>query len=132
MRSQGDVVYANIDKYGDGVVEYKTVEGMENAIRKLDDTKFENSRDSVYIRVKPAHPSSSSKSHKRSSRSRSRSGSTDSRDDRRRSNSRSRSVDSRDKRSRSRSPSVDKDRSEKSGAVTGTGSVEVVTETTAL
>lgn len=95
MRKAGDVIYANVDEYGDGVVDYGNEDDMEYAIRKLDDVEFKNSHDSSYIRVRAdrgrdRRHSSSSDRHRRS-RSRDRSDSRDrrrhrdSRDDRKRS-----------------------------------------------
>lgn len=105
-RSAGDVLYGDVDRHGDGIVEYKYADSMEAAVRKLDDTKFTNKRgDVAYVRVKLAvSPGSSSNKRGRSaSYSRSRSP----RDSRSRSPySRSRSPYSRSRspNSRSRSP----------------------------
>ena len=96
MRKAGDVVYADVDGRGDGVVEFSNPDDMEAAVRKLDDTEFKNPFDKSYIRVRFANKSGEDRSPSRSrSRSRDRSAS--------RSPSRSRSPDR--KRSYSRSPS---------------------------
>ena len=117
MRRAGDVIYADVDREGNGTVEYSNESDMEKAVRSLDDTEFKNPFDKSYIRVKYANRKddrsrsrsrshsrdrrrSPSRSHSRDRRSRSRS---DSRD--RRSRSRSHS---RDRRSPSRSPSRDR------------------------
>lgn len=89
MRKAGDVIYADVDAYGDGVVEYSNEDDMEHAVRKLDDTEFRNSKDSSYVRVKFAD------------RGRDRQRRSSSRDRARRSRSRDRS-DSRDHRKKSR------------------------------
>lgn len=86
MRKAGDVVFSDVDKYGEGVVEFSNRDDMEYAIRSLDDTEFKNHHESSYIRVKAARKNSSDRKSKASeSRSRSRSR------DRKRSYSRSRS-----------------------------------------
>jgi hypothetical protein len=109
MRKGGDVIYADVDAYGDGVVEYSNEDDMEHAVRKLDDIEFRNSNDSSYVRVKFAdrgrdrHRSSSRDRHRRHSRSRDRS---DSRDHRRRSR-----RNSRDERKKSPSPAPRRDAS---------------------
>jgi RNA recognition motif-containing protein len=99
MRKAGDVIYADVDRNGDGIVEYSNEDDMENAIRKLDDTEFKNPFDQSYVRVKAAN-------ERKDRRSRSRSRSRD-RD------RRSRSRDSRSKSpsgGRDRKESVDKDK----------------------
>ena len=100
MRKAGDVVYADVDGRGDGVVEFSNPDDMEAAVRKLDDTEFKNPFDRSYIRVRFANKSGDERSPSRSrSRSRDRSMSKSP------SRSRSRSPDR--KRSYSRSPSPD-------------------------
>jgi arginine/serine-rich splicing factor 1/9 len=95
MRKAGDVIYADVDNKGGGVVEFSNPDDMDEAVRKLDDTEFKNPFDKCYVRVKLA-----SKGNDRSpSRSRSRS--------RSHSPSRSRSRDRKRSYSRSRSPEVD-------------------------
>ncbi len=126
MRKAGDVVYADVDSHGDGVVDYSNRDDMERAVDKLDDTEFKNPYDSTFIRVKIANGGSSSSSSssggkKRSpsrspspaardrSRSRDRddrSGGDKDRDSRRRSPSKSRSPSPSRSRSRSRSPAA--------------------------
>lgn len=96
MRKAGDVIYADVDHNGDGVVEFSNREDMENAVRKLDDTEFKNPFDKSYIRVKYDRKDSRDRSRSRS-RSRGRSVSP--------SRSRSRDRGRRRKRSYSRSPS---------------------------
>lgn len=55
MRKAGDVVFTDVDKYGDGVVEFSNRDDMEYAIQKFDDTEFKGHSDSSYIRVKLAN-----------------------------------------------------------------------------
>jgi splicing factor, arginine/serine-rich 1 len=126
MRKGGDVIYADVNPHGEGVVEYSNEYDMEEAIYKLDDTEFRNGSDSAYVRVKSDHRGRErerdSRSHRtrspsydrsrRRSRSRDRSDSRDRDRDRHTSSRRSR-RDSRDetrKRSPSRSPSPPDDR----------------------
>eukprot|EP00602_Paraphysomonas_sp_CaronLab_P010238 CAMPEP_0185017486 /NCGR_PEP_ID=MMETSP1103-20130426/430_1 /TAXON_ID=36769 /ORGANISM="Paraphysomonas bandaiensis, Strain Caron Lab Isolate" /LENGTH=227 /DNA_ID=CAMNT_0027546915 /DNA_START=59 /DNA_END=743 /DNA_ORIENTATION=+ len=52
MRKAGDVIYADVDRNGDGVVEFSNEDDMEHAVRKLDDTEFKNPFDRSYVRVK--------------------------------------------------------------------------------
>lgn len=111
MRKAGDVIYSDIDKYGDGVVEFSNREDMEKAIRILDDTEFRNYGESSYVRVKARK----SGGDDRRSRSRSRSRSPSPRDkkrDRSPSSSRSRSRSRSPVRSRSPSPVRGGDREE--------------------
>lgn len=96
MRKAGDVIYADVDRNGNGVCEFSNEDDMRNAVRKLDDTEFVNRYDSSYVRVSLAKDRGRSRSR---SRDRSRS----------RSKSRSRSP-SGDRRSRSRSNSPPRDR----------------------
>lgn len=114
MRKAGDVVYTEVSRDGDGVVEFSNKEDMEHAIKDLDDTEFRGHNESTYIRLKRMNrdrSESRGRSPGRKSRSR-----TPPRD---RSRSRDRD-DNRDKRSysrsRSRSRSVGK---EKDAAPTG-------------
>lgn len=87
MRKAGDVVFTDVDRHGDGIVEFSNRSDMEHAVRKLDDTELKTrNNDTSYIRVKFA----------KAARDRSEDG-RDGRKDKR-SPSRSRSV------SRSRSP----------------------------
>jgi len=53
MRKAGDVVYADVDRYGEGVVEFANRDDMDHAIKTLDDTEFKSYNESSYIRVKP-------------------------------------------------------------------------------
>ncbi len=55
MRKCGDVVFTDVDKYGEGVVEFSNRDDMEYAIRTLDDTEFKNFNESSFIRVKAAN-----------------------------------------------------------------------------
>jgi hypothetical protein len=82
MRKAGDVVYADVDYNGEGVVEFSNRDDMERAVDKLDDEKFENPYGSSYIRVRLANKSrGGDRSRSRSvSRSRSRSRDRKSRD----------------------------------------------------
>lgn len=101
MRKVGDVVFVDVDRYGEGVVEFSNRDDMDHALKTLDDTEFKSRDDSSYIRVKPA---------KKRDRSRSRSRSDDkndrkSRRDRDRSYSSERSRSRERKRSPSKSPS---------------------------
>lgn len=113
MRAGGDIVFADVDRRGGGVVEYSNRSDMLNAVKKCDDTEFKMSYGSAIVRCRADDSSSDrGRSGSRSvSRSRSRS-----RDRKRgsggrsksRSRSRSRSRSSRSSRSRSRSPEKSK------------------------
>eukprot|EP00088_Acartia_fossae_P010180 TRINITY_DN1503_c0_g3_i1.p1 TRINITY_DN1503_c0_g3~~TRINITY_DN1503_c0_g3_i1.p1 ORF type:complete len:226 (-),score=51.22 TRINITY_DN1503_c0_g3_i1:389-1066(-) len=97
MGRAGEVLYTSVrrPRAGEGLVEFRNRDGMERAIKDLDDTKL----DGNYIRIESERRSRSrSRSRSRDRRSRSRS-----RD--RRSRSRSRDRRSRSRRSRSRSRS---------------------------
>jgi arginine/serine-rich splicing factor 1/9 len=50
-----DVVFTDVDRNGDGVVDFGNRSDMERAIRTLDDTEFKNYNESSFIRVKPAN-----------------------------------------------------------------------------
>merc|ERR1739838_204669 len=69
MRKAGDVCYADVNRDGTGVVEFLHREGMKNAIKDLDDTKFRSHEgESAYIRVRarfesPRHSHSRSRSY---------------------------------------------------------------------
>eukprot|EP01024_Parvocaulis_polyphysoides_P058546 TRINITY_DN629_c0_g1_i1.p1 TRINITY_DN629_c0_g1~~TRINITY_DN629_c0_g1_i1.p1 ORF type:complete len:333 (-),score=55.61 TRINITY_DN629_c0_g1_i1:280-1278(-) len=74
MRKGGEVTFAQVFKERGGmmgVVDYATFEEMKAAIRKLDDSVFENPFDKCYIRVKEEKRRSMSRSRSRGSRSRS-------------------------------------------------------------
>ena len=125
FRSAGDIIYADVDKRGGGIVEYSSRADQERAIEKLDDSEFKNPYDKAYIRVKKPREQMTDeevererkrderderdKRDKKDKRSRSRSHSR-SRRERKTSSSRSRSRGRRDKarasRSRSRSSSL--------------------------
>lgn len=121
MRKAGDVIYADIDPTGDGVVEYANEEDMEHAIRKLDDSEFKNPFDASYIRVKPANRGRDrdrdrghdrDRDYRRRSSSRDRNRRSRSRDsvDRKRTSRNDREKDERrDERTKSLSPERDND-----------------------
>lgn len=117
MRKAGDVVYTDVDRNGDGVVEFSNRDDMEHAIRTLDDTEFKNYNESTFIRVKSAKKrdrSPDSRSRKRSpshSRSRSR--------DRGGRRSRSPSNDSYERRKRSDSDRGDEPESKPAAEQSG-------------
>ncbi len=54
MRKAGDVVFADVDRGGDGVVEFSNKDDMEYALRSMDKSKFIGLSDTSYIRVKTA------------------------------------------------------------------------------
>lgn len=56
MRKHGDVVFTDVDRSGEGVVEFSNEKDMEHAVKDLDDTEFKAFSDSSYIRVKYANP----------------------------------------------------------------------------
>lgn len=101
MRKAGDVAYADVDRRGEGFVDFFSAADMDRAIETLDNTEFKNPFDTCTIHVKAANSagagsSSSSSSSKRDS-------SADrGRDSRRRSHSRSRSGSGGRSRSRDR------------------------------
>jgi arginine/serine-rich splicing factor 1/9 len=107
MRKAGDVIYTDVDRNGEGVVEFTNREDMERAVDKLDDTEFKNPFDSTYIRVRFAK---SSKGRDSRSPSRSRSRSPRSRS---RSRSRSRDREDRDRKYRDRDDDSEDDRDRK-------------------
>mmetsp|Transcript_19021 Transcript_19021/g.19150 ORF Transcript_19021/g.19150 Transcript_19021/m.19150 type:complete len:295 (-) Transcript_19021:881-1765(-) len=122
MRKAGDVIYADVDHNGDGVVEFSNRDDMESAVRRLDDTEFKNPFDKSYIRVRVDRKGGRDSRSRSRDRSYSRSRSRDRPRRRRRSESRSRSRSprsrsprspsrsrSRSPRSRSRSPSVERE-----------------------
>jgi hypothetical protein len=59
MRKAGDVIFTDVDKNGDGVVEFSNRDDMEYALKSLHDTEFKNHNESTYIRVKPVGKKSS-------------------------------------------------------------------------
>ena len=109
MRKAGDVVFTDVDRNGEGVVEFSNRDDMERAVDKLDDEEFRGRDGSSYIRVKFANKErerSKSKSRSRSRDKRRRGDSeNDDKDDRKR-DDRDRSYSR--SRSRSRSPIDDK------------------------
>lgn len=52
MRKAGDVIFTDVDKYGDGVVEFSNRDDMEYAIKTMDDKEFKGHNDTTFIRVK--------------------------------------------------------------------------------
>eukprot|EP01023_Acetabularia_acetabulum_P049810 TRINITY_DN5339_c0_g1_i1.p1 TRINITY_DN5339_c0_g1~~TRINITY_DN5339_c0_g1_i1.p1 ORF type:complete len:351 (+),score=81.14 TRINITY_DN5339_c0_g1_i1:415-1467(+) len=69
MRKGGEVTFAQVFKERNGmmgVVDYATFDEMKAAIRKLDDSVFENPFDKCYIRVKEEKRRSMSRSRSRS------------------------------------------------------------------
>ena len=59
MRKAGDVIFTDVDKNGDGVVEFSNRDDMEYALKSLHDTEFKNHNESTFIRVKPVSEKSS-------------------------------------------------------------------------
>lgn len=120
MRKAGDVVFTDVDKYGDGIVEFSNKDDMEYAVSKMDDTEFRGHNDSTYIRIKRMkkdRSESRGRSPERRGRSKSRSKSPNDRSrSRDKKRSVSRSVDKRGRSAsrspprRSRSRSVDSDK----------------------
>lgn len=121
MRSAGDVVFADVDKRGEGQVDFSSAADMDRAVDTLDNSEFKNPFDTSVIRVRYANAASSSSSKRSSSRDRARPASrrhsssrspsdrsrSRDRDTRRPASSRSRS----NSRSRSPSPAQDRKRS---------------------
>ncbi|KAI6224256.1 Rsp-3 [Aphelenchoides fujianensis] len=107
MRDIGDVLFADVSRNGDGVVEFAKEEDAKYAVKKMDDTKFKSHEgESSYIRLR-MDDRSRSRSRSRSPRGGDRRRSPSPRGERRRSpGSRSRSP-----LSRSRSPSPKRARS---------------------
>jgi len=100
MREAGDVTYVQVyrdDKGTYGLVDYATLDDMERAIRKIDDTKFKNPYDSSYITVRAYEDPAEARQDRPRRRSRSRSPSRSRAD-------RGRSRSPRDRSPRARSP----------------------------
>jgi hypothetical protein len=98
MRKAGDVAFADVDRRGEGFVDYFSAADLDRAIETLDNTEFKNPFDTCTIRVKASNSSSSA-----GASSSKREGSAErGRDSRRRSHSRSRSPASDRSRSRDR------------------------------
>ena len=55
MRKAGDVVFTDVERGGDGIVEFSNRDDMEYAIKSLDDTEFKSYNDTAVIRVKAAN-----------------------------------------------------------------------------
>lgn len=70
MRKAGDVVFTDVDRHGDGIVEFSNREDMERAVDKLDDEEFKGRDGSSYIRVKFANKNSDRSKSRSRSRSR--------------------------------------------------------------
>ena len=112
MRKAGDVVFADVDKRGDGQVDFSSAADMDRAVDTLDNTEFKNPFDTSTIRVRYANASSSSSSKRSSSRDRGRPAArrhSSSRSPSER--SRSRDRDARKPAASSRSPSHSRSRS---------------------
>lgn len=112
MRKAGDVVFTDVDRNGEGIVEFSNRDDMERAVDKLDDEEFRGRDGSGYIRVKFANK----RSDRSRSRSKSRSYSRSRSRDKKRSSHRDDSDNEKDKRrdrsySRSRSKSASRSRS---------------------
>jgi hypothetical protein len=103
MRKAGDVAFADVDRRGDGFVDYFNAADMDRAIETLDNSEFKNPFDTCTIRVKATGASGSSSSKRDNSADRGR-------ESRRRSPSRSRSASGGRSRSRDRN-GKDKSRS---------------------
>jgi splicing factor, arginine/serine-rich 1 len=52
FRAAGDIIYADVDKRGGGIVEFSSRADQERAIEKLDDSEFKNPFEKARIRVK--------------------------------------------------------------------------------
>lgn len=52
MRKAGDVVYTEVSRDGDGVVEFSNRDDMDYAIKSMDDTEFRGHNDNTFIRLK--------------------------------------------------------------------------------
>ena len=70
MRKAGDVIFTDVDRNGEGVVEFSNREDMEKAVDKLDDEEFKGRDGSAYIRVKFANKNSDRSKSRSRSRSR--------------------------------------------------------------
>lgn len=67
MREAGDVCFADVQRDGDGVVEFLRREDMEYALRRLDGTEFRSHQgETAYIRVMEERGSSWGRSRSRS------------------------------------------------------------------
>jgi hypothetical protein len=53
-RKAGDIIYADIEKNGEGIIDYSNKEDMENALRVLPETEFKNRYDRATVRVRRA------------------------------------------------------------------------------
>ncbi|KAI8809132.1 hypothetical protein BJ742DRAFT_806441 [Cladochytrium replicatum] len=68
MRRAGEVVFADVDRNGDGIVEFSTARDMEEAIKLFDDTDYHGKR--IYVKEAPrsGSPSGDRKDRDRSDR----------------------------------------------------------------
>lgn len=106
MRKAGDVIFTDVNKYGEGIVEFANRDDMDKALDKLDDSELKSLHDSSYIRLESKNKQSEERDTRGRDRSYSRSRSRDRSYSRSRSPSRSRSRDRGDRSpSRSRSNS---------------------------
>lgn len=112
-RKAGDVVYADVDRYGEGVVDYANRDDMEHALKTLDDTELKSRGETSHVRLKPVRRRGYSEDRSRS-RSRERKDRRDRDRDRSRSADRSRSPSNASKAS-NRSHSEERDRSRERG-----------------
>lgn len=104
MRKAGDVVFTDVERGGDGVVEFSNRDDMEYAIKSMDDTEFKSFSDTSIIRVKAANKKRDRSEDDRDHHSSSNAG----RSGRDRSASRSRSPSRDRSRSRDRAPASSK------------------------
>lgn len=100
MRKAGDVVYTDVERNGDGVVEFSNRDDMEYAIKTLDDTEFKSYNDTSVIRIKAVNKKRDRSEDDRDHRA----GGSSGRSGRDRSVSRSRSPSRDRSRSRDRAP----------------------------
>jgi len=115
MRKAGDITYTTVNRgtRGEGLVEFSDREGMEYALKELDDTKLDGSR--IRLKEEGKGSRSRSRSNRRGNR-RSRSKRSPSRSRDRRSPSRSRDRRSPEKSRNNKSGTPDEKRRNKSGS----------------
>ena len=112
FRTVGDILYADVDKRGGGIVEFSSRSDQERAIEKLDDSQFKNPFEKSYIRVKKPREQMTDEELERERK-------RDERDEREKRNKRSRSRSrsrGKDRKSSSRSRSRSRGRREKARA----------------
>jgi arginine/serine-rich splicing factor 1/9 len=102
MRCGGDIVYADVDKRGGGVVEYSNREDMVHAVKKNDGSEFDKSYGRSVVTCKAESEGRSVSRSRSDSRDRGRKSSRHSRS--RSPDSRSRSPDDRDKDAKKKAP----------------------------